>query len=345
MTEASVSDALVEKILAGGNRQLQVLAAQGLVPLARGELIPLQVSLAASVDSEVAQLASKALAATDPQVVARLIAGAEPGVIHYFARNLRDTAVLQAVLSRRSVSHDLLIELAPDLDPDLQEILLLRQDAIVEEPGILEALEANKRLSSFSQRRIQEYRDHLLPKKRAPAKSREEIEREADELTESEVEQALDEARQIEPGEEKGEIDELTGLNETQIRSLQVPVRLKLSRGGSPTIRSILIRDPNPMVATSVLRNNPMTDSEIERVASNRAVVGEVLEAISRNRQWTRKYAVVAALARNPRTPVGVALRFLPRLAVRDIQKFSRDRNLANAVRTAAKRLYKIKRP
>lgn len=344
MNDASGSDALVERVLAGGNRQLQMLAAQGLVPLPRAELIPLQISLAASADTEVAQAAREALAETDPLVAAGLIEEADAEVIAYLARNLASPAVLQAVLGRRGVSPELLIELAPKLEGDLQEILLLRQDAIVDTPEILDALEKNERLTSFSKRRVREYRDHLLPKAKAPVKSREELEREADELTDMDVKEALDQVREGATGEVQGEIDELTGLNETQIRSLAVPVRLKLSRGCSPTIRSILIRDPNPMVATSVLRNNPMPDSEVERVASNRAVVPEVLEAISRNRQWTRKYVVIVALARNPRTPVGVALRLLPRLSVRDIGHFARDRNLANAVRTAANRLYKIKR-
>ncbi len=344
MNEPDGSSALVEKVLAGGNRRLQLLAAQGLLPLARAELIPLQVSLAASADPEIAKTASQTVADTDPEVVARLIDEDAPDeVVRYCARNLHHTAVLQAVLRRRGVSGDLLIELAPRLDADLQEILLLRQDAIVEQPAILDALETNDALSSYAKRRIREYRDHLLPRERSEPKSREELEREADELTDAEVELAIDRAREVEGGE-KGEVDEATDLNETQIRSLPVPVRLKLSRGGSPSTRSILLRDPNPMVATSVLRNNPMPDSEIERVAGNRAVVPEVLETISRNRQWTRKYTIVVALARNPRTPVGVALRLLPRLAVRDLQAFTRDRNVANAVRASAQKLYKMKR-
>ena len=51
----------------------------------------------------------------------------------------------------------------------LQEALLLRQDAIVEEPLILDALERNPYLSPFSRRRILEYREHLLPRAAQPS--------------------------------------------------------------------------------------------------------------------------------------------------------------------------------
>jgi len=259
----------------------------------------------------------------------------------FFARHHRHAVILEAILRRKDAASQLLVELAAELAPEQQEILLLRQDAIVEEPAILEALERNPEISKYSQRRIQEYRDHLLPRQKR-VKSQEELEEEADELTAQEVEAALAEARQQEAG--KGEVDRETGLTEVQVRSLLVPVRVKLTRGASLSLRNILIRDPNPMVATSVLSNNPMQDSEIERIASNRAVVPEVLEAIQRDRSWTRKYGVVLSLVKNPRTPVGIAVRLLSRISVRDLALLKRDRNVSNAVRSSADRLAKIKK-
>ena len=51
---------LVEQALAGGNRQLTLLAARGLLPLVPAELVDLQVRLARGADEEVAGLASPA---------------------------------------------------------------------------------------------------------------------------------------------------------------------------------------------------------------------------------------------------------------------------------------------
>ena len=332
----------IQQILTSRSRDLRLMAAQGMVPLIPGDLVPLQVQLASSDEEEVAEAAVQALGALEPGEIANLIDdGAPTEVLSYFSRQRRHALVLEAILRRKDLDSRLLVELAAVLGPEQQEILLLRQDAIVEEPAILEALEENPEVSSYSRRRIREYREHLLPKQK-PIKSSEELEREADELTEQQVDAAFAEAGRGEAG--PGEVEKETGLSENQIRSLPVPVRLKLSRGAAPSLRNLLVRDPNPMVATSVLRNNPMSDSDIERIAASRQVVPEVLEAIHRNRHWMRKYAVILSLVRNPRTPAGIAIRLLSRISVRDLALLRRDRNVANAVRSTAARLAKIKR-
>jgi hypothetical protein len=54
--------------------------------------------------------------------------------------------------------------------------------------------------------------------------------------------------------------------------------------------------------------------------------------------------AIVHALVANPRTPVGIGVRLVPRLSVRELRELSRDRNVSDAVRSTALRLYRIKR-
>jgi hypothetical protein len=56
------------------------------------------------------------------------------------------------------------------------------------------------------------------------------------------------------------------------------------------------------------------------------------------------KPGILRSLAANPKTPVAIALRLVPRLSVRDLRELSRDRNIADAVRSTAARLYRIKR-
>ena len=336
------NDPLVAEILGGDNRQLQVLAARGLVPLPPTELIAVQVSLALSSDVEVAALAATAISELEPRIVADLVdEGASEQVVSYLARHIHHHQVLKAIISYRGVPRELLAELAEHVDDEMQELVLLRQDAIIESPEILAALERNPKLSTYSKRRVQEYREHLLPRERSERKSRADLEAEAEAVTDSELVEAINEAR-LTPAE--GEEEDLTGLTEGQIRTLAVPMRMKLARGASKGLRNILIRDPNPMVATAVLNHNPMGEAEIETIATNRAVVHEVLEVIGNHRSWTRKYSVVAALVKNPRTPVGIAMRLLPRIAVRDLQGLARDRNVSEAVRAGAKRLYRMKR-
>lgn len=318
------------------------MAARGLLPLPPEELIPLQVRLAGHPDAEVAREADESLRATEPKVVANFLAQeAPPWVLKYFARQVRHPIVLEAMLRRRTVPREVLVELAAEVKEDLQEVLLLRQDAIVEQPEILDALERNPSLSSYAGRRIREYREHLLPRKKEPE---EEVEaKEATgEPTEEEVKIALEAARERTAGGERDA--EQTGLSETQIRSLPIPVRLKLSRGASRSLRSILVRDPNPQVAVSVLKNNPISEQEVEILCHNRSICEDVLEEIARHREWVRKPQVVNALVQNPRTPSPIALRFIPRLSVRELRDLSRNRNVPEVIRSRAMGLYKIKR-
>jgi hypothetical protein len=236
------------------------------------------------------------------------------------------------------VPRRILLELARRLPPDLQEILLLRQDAILDEPAILDALALNPQASSYSLRRINEYRQHLLPRERIALDPRLQVEDE--EIDEPTFRAALESVRSAPV---VGEIDTQTGLSEGQIRLLPVPARLKLTRGAPRMLRAILVKDSNPQVAVSVVVNNNLSDQEVEQLASNRSVVDEVLEAIAKRREWIGRYNVMKALIANPRTPLPTALRFVPKLSVRDLRDIGRDRNIPDAVRSTALRLYRIK--
>lgn len=351
---APASPASLAERVRGGDRELARLAARGLLPVAPEDLIPLQVELAAGGDAELAPLARGALGALDPRLAAGYLARrAGAAELAWFAGASRDRRVLEALIRRRDVPRRLLVELAPRLSADLQEALVRRQDALVEEPAIADALEANPQLAPDVRRRLAEYRRHLL---RRPAEGVPPAEPAAGgtpgaaaadetlvaEPADEEMRRALAEAAAAPPGE--GEREPSTGLTEAQVRLLPVPVRMRLARGAPRNLRNILIRDPNPVVARAVLRGNTFSDQEIEAVASNRSVDEEVLLEISRRREWVGQYRVALALVRNPRTPLALSVRLVARLAVRDLRTLSRDHNIPDAVRTTAGRLYRIKR-
>jgi hypothetical protein len=338
-----VPSPLVAQALSGSNRELTLLAAQGLLPLPPEELVPLQVQLAATGDDEIAGAAVQSLSSTASHVLAPFLAReAPPDVQLWFAFNSRDRDIVDALLRRRDVPTEVLLHLAPHLAADLQEVLLLRQDRIVSAPQLLEALEANPQLTTYSQRRIREYRDHLLGGVGAAADAERAAAAalEVQEAEEREVAEALARARSI-PAE--GEVEEQTGLSERQIRQLPVGVRLKLARRCPRTMRQFLIRDTNPLVALAVLQSNPLTDTEIEHYARSRNVVTDVLEYIAKQRPWVSKYTVALGLVNNPRTPLNVALPLLSRVSVRDLRIMAKDRNLPDAVRQSAMRLFRVK--
>jgi hypothetical protein len=338
----STANPLVEEILSGQSFELRVLAAQGILPLPISDLVSLQVRLTTDTDRFIGESARNSLAGLDARVAAGYLENeAAPEVLEYFARNRRDPQLLETILRRRDVPRRLLAEIASWLSVDLQEALLLRQDAIVEEPLILEALERNPLLSPFARRRILEYREHLLPRAAPAATPR-------PEESPFQPEAGLDafDLEEIEKVKELpafGEVDRRSGLSEHQIRSLPVPVRLKLSRSASRTLRSILIKDVNTNVAVSTLMNSAFNEDEIEQLASSRSVIDEVLTILSKRKEWISRYNVCLNLTKNPRVPISRAVQLIARLGVRDLRILSRDRNVPDVVRNAADRLYKIK--
>lgn len=335
---------LLEQVRSGANRQLQMLAAGGFLPLAPEDLIPLQVGFARGGDAELAGRAADTLRTVDPRIaVPFLEQRASEEVLAFFAAEASHPRLIETILRRKDVPRRLLMDLARRIPPDLQEILILRQDAILEEPRILEALEANPLHSSYVQRRIAEYREHLLPRDRRAAAAEPAPAAPVagtGEAGDSEIAAAVAAVQKL-PSE--GEVETETGLSEGQIRMLPIPVRLKLARGASRVLRGILLRDSNVQVALAALLNNNLSDQEVDQTAGSRAVAEEVLEAIAKKRDWISRYSVAKNLVFNPRTPLPIAIRLVPRLAVRDLRELGRDKNVPDAVRSTALRLYRIK--
>ena len=120
---------------------------------------------------------------------------------------------------------------------------------------------------------------------------------------------------------------------------MNVKDRMKLGRKGDREARSILIRDPNKVVAASVINNPRITDQEAENIATMRTVADEVLRLMAMNRNWARSYTIIHNLARNPRTPLPTVISLLPRIRTKDLKHLSQNRNVSDAIRRQASRL------
>ena len=123
-----------------------------------------------------------------------------------------------------------------------------------------------------------------------------------------------------------------------KIASLSVAQRMGLAMKGSREERSILIRDPNKLVSTSVLSSPKITESEIESIARMTNVSEEILRIVGSNRAWVKNYNVVLALVRNPKAPVAMAMNFLSRLNDKDLRQLSTNRNVAEILRVTARK-------
>ncbi|MEL7059002.1 MAG: hypothetical protein AAGN46_03130, partial [Acidobacteriota bacterium] len=125
---------LLGSILSGQNRKLQVLAAQGLVPLAPEQLVPIQIALTQSPDAEISTASAKSLAEGDTELLIDFVNQHARDRELLYLGQVPNARVAEAVLRRRDVPRTVLVSLAEVVPPPLQEVLVLRQDAILEEP-------------------------------------------------------------------------------------------------------------------------------------------------------------------------------------------------------------------
>jgi hypothetical protein len=133
----------------------------------------------------------------------------------------------------------------------------------------------------------------------------------------------------------EGEVRESTVQ---KIAGLNVAQRMALAMKGSREERAVLIRDPNKIVAVAVLSSPKLTETEVESIAKMANVSDEILRMIGFSRAWTKNYAVVHALVRNPKTPVAISMNFLSRLSDKDLRNLSTNRNVPDVLRNTARR-------
>ena len=132
--------------------------------------------------------------------------------------------------------------------------------------------------------------------------------------------------------------DEPRASTVQKIAALNVAQRMSLAMKGTREERSVLIRDPNKIVAAAVLSSPKMNEAEVEAIAKMANVTEDVLRSIAMNRAWTKNYAVVYALTRNPKMPVALSMNFLQRINDRDLKTLSTSRNIPEALRIAARK-------
>jgi hypothetical protein len=123
-----------------------------------------------------------------------------------------------------------------------------------------------------------------------------------------------------------------------KLANMSFTQRLKAAVKGTREMRAMLIRDPNKMIAASVLSSPKVSDSEVESFARMTSVSDDVLRIIGGNRTWTKNYGVVVALTRNPKTPLGMSLNLIARLTDRDLTMLSVNRNVPETLRVAARK-------
>lgn len=130
-----------------------------------------------------------------------------------------------------------------------------------------------------------------------------------------------------------------------KVQNLTVSERRLLAMRGGREVRSILLKDTNKQIILAVLDNPKITESEIEIFAHSRSIPDDALRAITKNRDWMKNYGVLLAVITNPKTPPGIAIPLLTSLKLKDLATIEKNKNVAEALRTGAKKLVQSRKP
>ena len=355
MTEADPGLDLLATIESGrADRRILEFAARGFVPLPPEELVRAVASVVQSGEAELAALAEETFRTLEVGAIVGAVRmeGILPGQLDVIARRTVEPRVLEPLIRARAVPDETLAWLAERIGPDLQDILVTNQVRLLASPYIVERLFENPHLSADIRRRADEFLEEFFLKK---------VREEAD----TALEEALEEAEEAEgedeagggerrpgkagspgggaesslPGPEEELADERTKSLFARLSALNVVQRIRLAYKGNREERLFMVRDRNRLVCSAVLKSPKTSESDIEAIANLKSVSEDVLRIIAMNRQWTRKYAVILALVKNPRSPVDVTMSLVNRLQAMDQKTLASDRNVPDAVRSFARRV------
>jgi hypothetical protein len=322
-------------------RRILEFAARGFVPLSPSDLVRAVGSILAQGDPELVALGEETFRSFDAESLLGAVRAPEarPEQLDSVARRSHERRVLEGVIQHRSVSTATLVWLARRVTPELQDVLITNQSRLLASPEIVESLFENADLSADIRRRADEFLEEFFLKKE---REQGELLPEAEEFEESAAPAAA--APSADASGPSGAADAVADEDVpkdvlVRLQSLSVAQRIRVAFRGNREERLFLVRDTNRLVSTAVLKSPKTNEADAEAIANMKSVSEDVLRAISHRREWMKKYSLMSAIVRNPRSPIDVTLSLVPRLSSRDQTALSTDRNVPEAVRVTAKRI------
>jgi|SRR5262245_5533939 len=371
---------LVQRILDGSAAEsIRLTAARGALPLPLQDLLYTQICLLQDEAAAVVQAATMSLAKLTGEALLPIVRdpACDPIVIDHFARggHLQGDA-MEAAIAHPAILDATLEALAASAPAETLNLIVTNEVRLIKNPRLVEVLRGNPKLSADNRRRLSELERDFIGKEQlrvrapaaegalvggapvgaAPAGTAGEVPL-ADPMAEgmpgvsgipAEGEAPPpDDAAPAEPMSEEEQLAYEEELRKTpafqKIMKLNVAERQQLAMKGNAEERAILVRDTAKMVAHAVLKSPKLSDNEITNFAGMRNIHEEILRVIASKKEWTKSYATVHALVRNPKTPPGLTVQFLARLGNRDLKIVAGDKNIPDLVRRQARNMFIVR--
>jgi hypothetical protein len=346
-------------------RERRLMAAKGHIAVLPNELVLILYVLLRGNDEEISKLADETMKSLPEDTVLSILSDemTPPELLDYFARSSSDMNQVEAIILNQSTSDTTIEHIAETVhNQNLLELITNNKERMLRSEGIVEALCSNPSLNRSTMEELISYLgQYLIDEDKIPDFLREETaENSSHDDQESLVaydKQLIDFSSNIISDSQDTFLDKVelsddliretdTEVSEqnrgtlfNKIKDMNFSERLKLAILGNREVRSLLIRDPNKIIASSVLRNPRLTESEVLLFAQSKVVDEDVLRTIAETRRWVRKYQIKYSLVSNPKTPSHISLNFMRYIRDRDLRSIMNDKNIPGIITTAAARV------
>ena len=326
--------------------EVRRMAARGALPLEPVELATVLFALLHDPDAEVKTRAAESLEQLPEHVAFPVLEGpAHPALLSHLAQAHRESESHCERIALNSAADDSTIAFLATLPlRRVIDIVSNNQDRLIRSDEIVEALGANPLTGRAVIERILTFLGVGQDNDEDDLENVDDISSDAAEAAVLALlgDDMADVARYL-ASEEDLDDEEVSKNLFTAIQKMTVMQKIKLSRVGGKEARSLLIRDRNKIVSSSVMQSPKMTDTEVVMIAKSRNVSDEILRMIARNREWTKNYQIRSALATNPKTPQPEAIKFLNYLQDRELRSIMKSKDVPSAIAAHARRILEKK--
>lgn len=331
----------------------RTMAARGVVPLKGGDLVMLLLQLAADPAAEIASSARDTLEKLPPEVVDAACDAALPAsFLDALADRVESSSErLERIVANHATADVTIARIARTCPERVCERIALNEQRVLGAPAIIEALYKNRNTRMSTVDRLVELAARHGVELDGVHTYQAHVEAIRGQLIPEPSEEPLPgdgmfvEALAADGDAEAFERDAVEGTEEVRDEFLPLSLRisqmtlqekLRLTLVGNAAARALLVRDSNRLVSMAAISSPMMTEAEAAGVANSRQIGEDVLRFIGNKREWLGNYEVKKALVFNPKTPVGVSMKFLSHLHTGDMRLLARSRGVPAALKTAA---------
>ena len=315
-------------------RELQLSAARGALPLAANDLLTVFFFFCNGKDAELKSLARASLHELPVSLLEPVTADPEvnPQILHFLARErIQEQRLIEIVLQNPSTGNETFLYCAKHCTGPILAMISENSQRLAETPELVAAIINNSnadkalkfRLGWVDPDAVQE----LEGVSTETSASADDLESDASEEDFGEIE----------------EEDEGPRSKYQQALELGVSEKIKMALTGDKEWRSLLLRDPNKLVSSAVLKNPRITDGEVLFVAKSKTASEELIRIILLNKEWLKLKAVKIALLKHPRTPMNKALRFMSVLNEKDLKELAKSKDVSAVIVNNARRIIMAK--